>query len=60
MGQIFSKSAKMHCNYDCTICKKSGNVPNILGRFIIIENDNFKCTGCNNMFTKEELDEICN
>lgn len=53
MGAIGSKP--IACNYDCPICQKSGNIPNLLGRFILIENDKMKCTGCNNLFTREEL-----
>jgi hypothetical protein len=48
------------CNAHCKVCKKSGQTPNILGKFVIIENDSEKviCTGCKNVFTKEECAEF--
>lgn len=44
------------CNYNCSICKKSGKIPNILGKFVIVDN-NVICTGCKNTFTKEECEQ---
>lgn len=40
-------------NYDCHICKKSGKLPNILGRFFQIDDTEYvKCNGCNTIFIK--------
>ena len=59
MGQIFSTNMRNACNYNCNVCKKSGKLPNILGRFVVIENNKMKCTGCNHIFTREEFGNIC-
>ena len=46
------------CNYYCKVCKSSGGVPNILGRFIILDNKNIFCTGCKSEFPKDELNKF--
>jgi hypothetical protein len=43
------------CNYNCEICKKSGKTPNILGKFIVIDNNNILCTGCRIVFIKTTI-----
>jgi hypothetical protein len=58
MGNCTS-TKRMACNYDCEICKKTGNLPNILGKFIMMENDKIRCTGCNTVFEKNDLPKIC-
>ena len=39
-------------NYDCPVCQKSGKLPNIAGRFFIINLTECKCNGCNTVFEK--------
>ena len=62
MGQILSdianpQNCQVPVNYNCHICKESGNVPNILGRFFHINRDQIRCNGCNTIFTKVTADE---
>lgn len=57
--RCFFSTKRKACNYYCKICRKTGETPNILGRFII-QRDTKKifCTGCKDEFTKEELSKI--
>ena len=41
------------CNYDCSVCQKSGKLPNLLGRFYIINESECKCNGCNTVYDKK-------
>ena len=51
----FLHTKKRPCNYHCKVCKKSGLEPNVLGKFVIMEdNIHIRCTGCNSKFTKQE------
>jgi len=43
------------CNHDCPNCQKSGKVPNIAGRFFIINDTECKCNACNGVFPKEKF-----
>lgn len=43
------------CNYNCATCRKSNKLPNILGKFVVQEDNSIFCTGCNKVFEKEEL-----
>ena len=59
MKYNFFSTKRQACNYYCKICRKTGNTPNILGRFIIQHLTNtILCTGCKNEFTKEELSKV--
>lgn len=40
------------CNYDCPVCKQSGNLPNLKGRFFLIDEFRCQCNGCNTIFDK--------
>ena len=40
------------CNYNCNICRESGKIPNILGRFFLIDNNKCICNGCNTIYDK--------
>ena len=42
-------------NYNCPECKKSGKLPNIAGKFFVINEDQCKCNGCNKVFEKSEI-----
>lgn len=43
-------------NYNCKVCMKKGELPNINGRFIILDwNPNVcECTGCHNRFRTQD------
>lgn len=41
------------CNALCPVCKKSGQIPNLAGRFYLIENGMCQCNGCNTVFDKK-------
>ena len=42
------------CNYHCPICQQSGKTPNAGGRFFIINEFQYHCNGCNQIFEKYE------
>ena len=50
MGNNFSQQK---CNYHCPICRLSGKIPNIAGKFIIINETQCKCNGCNYIYNKK-------
>uniref|UniRef100_A0A6C0HHE0 Uncharacterized protein n=1 Tax=viral metagenome TaxID=1070528 RepID=A0A6C0HHE0_9ZZZZ len=52
MGALFSQQTKV-CNYHCPICKTTGAMPNIAGRFFIINDTQCQCNGCNTIFEKD-------
>ncbi len=37
---------RIKTNYDCEVCKKTGRPPNMLGRFIKINDFQKQCNGC--------------
>jgi len=39
-------------NHDCPVCQTTGRVPNIAGKFFIINETECKCNGCNTVFEK--------
>jgi hypothetical protein len=53
MGLSQSTSAEI-CNYNCPVCKESGKIPNLAGRFFIISNTECQCSGCNTVFQKKD------
>ena len=59
MGSCLSKIRERDgVNYDCPVCKKSGKVPNLVGKFILINESQFKCTGCNSIFNKNNIYQL--
>lgn len=52
MGSQFSHQAKK-CNYHCPVCKTSNSLPNMAGRFFIINETQCQCNGCNTVFEKD-------
>lgn len=56
MGQQFSciPTSQIACNYHCPVCKTSGKIPNINGRFFIINDTQCQCNGCNSIFEKKD------
>lgn len=57
MGNISSHNMieRNISNYNCSICKKSGKLPNIAGRFYIINEQECICNGCNTIYKKEQI-----
>ena len=41
------------CNYNCPVCRASGSVPNMAGRFYSINRYECQCNGCNSIFLKK-------
>jgi hypothetical protein len=39
-------------NYSCPVCRTSGKLPNIAGRFFLINETECQCNGCNTKFNK--------
>ena len=59
MGSYLSKIKKRDgVNYDCPLCKKSGKVPNLVGKFELINDQYFKCNGCNSIFNKNVIYQL--
>ena len=40
------------CNYHCPICMQSGHLPNINGKFFLIDDFHCQCNGCHTIFDK--------
>ncbi len=57
MGNKISNNLveKNICNYDCFVCKESGKLPNIAGRFYLINEKECICNGCNTIFKKDKI-----
>jgi hypothetical protein len=57
MGQTNSskKDSPKPVNYDCPICKETKRLPNLLGKFFIINEKECQCNGCNTIFPKSKF-----
>jgi hypothetical protein len=56
MGQQISHSQFQNpVNYNCPVCQQSGKLPNLGGRFYIINLKECQCNGCNAIFEKKEF-----
>lgn len=58
MGQCLSLSIKYDdnpVNAECPVCKETKKVPNLTGRFFIINETECKCNGCNTIFPKSQF-----
>ena len=42
-------------NYDCPVCKKLGKLPNLAGKFFLINEKECKCSGCDTIFDKKKF-----
>ena len=42
-------------NYNCQVCWASQKIPNIAGRFNLINERECKCNGCNSVFEKKRF-----
>jgi hypothetical protein len=58
MGQGYSTNVfkpQNPVNYNCPQCKTSGKVPNMAGKFFIINDTECQCNGCNTIFQKKQF-----
>jgi hypothetical protein len=55
MGSKISQPLVVPVNHDCPVCQKTGKLPNIAGRFHIINKNECKCNGCNTVFEKSRF-----
>lgn len=55
MGNTTSHTIVEPVNYDCQICMKTEKLPNIAGRFFIINSTECKCNGCGTIFPKKQI-----
>jgi len=56
MGSHLSKIKERNgVNYDCPVCKNTKKPPNLVGKFFPINEHQFKCSGCNNIFDKNNI-----
>jgi hypothetical protein len=57
MGQCLSNNyLPLHTsnvNYDCPVCRNTEQLPNIAGKFFIINETQCQCNGCNTVFDKK-------
>jgi len=57
MGQCVSNDyVPLHTanvNYNCPVCRDTQQLPNIAGRFFIINETQCQCNGCNTVFDKK-------
>jgi hypothetical protein len=54
-GNLSKNSSNNLCNYDCPVCQKTGKVPNIGGRFFLIDDEFCQCNACHTMFEKSRF-----
>jgi len=52
MGQYMSRE---EVNYNCPECKKTNKLPNIAGRFFIINDTECQCNGCGTIYPKSQF-----
>lgn len=55
MGNTQSPNIVQPVNYNCPVCSKSGEIPNIAGRFFLINEKECQCNGCKSKFPKEQF-----
>ena len=56
MGLQLSKIKERNgVNYHCPECKKTKKTPNLVGKFVLINDHQFKCNGCNSIFDKNNV-----
>ena len=46
---------KNYCNYHCPVCQKTDKIPNIAGRFYILDEQFCQCNACNTVFEKNQF-----
>lgn len=55
MGNTYSHKVHNPVNYNCPSCMEKGNLPNIAGRFFIINETECQCNGCNTIYPKSQF-----
>ncbi len=55
MNNLFTRRTNNPVNYHCPVCMKSKKLPNIAGRFFIINKLECQCNGCNKIFPKTQF-----
>lgn len=56
MGSKFSKIKERNgVNYNCPVCKKTNKAPNLVGKFILINDNQFECSGCCSIFNENSI-----
>ena len=55
MGQSQSYYMQNPVNYNCPVCMSSNKLPNIAGRFFLINETECQCNGCNTVFDKKHF-----
>ena len=55
MGNTLTPNIVQPVNYNCPVCSKSGAIPNIAGRFFIINEKECECNGCGSKFPKSQF-----
>jgi hypothetical protein len=55
MGNTTSNNIMEPVNYNCPTCMKSDKLPNIAGRFHIINKTECQCNGCNTIYPKSKF-----
>ena len=57
MGNTASHNMINPVNYDCPTCMEKGKnkLPNIGGRFFIINSDQCQCNGCKTIYPKKQF-----
>jgi len=55
MGNTTSHNIINPVNYECSTCMKTGAVPNIAGRFHIINETECQCNGCKTIYPIEKF-----
>ena len=59
MGNTSSNQFKNPVNYNCPKCMEEENkIPNLAGRFFIINETECQCNGCNTVYPKEKFYKI--
>ena len=53
MRSITNRYVNTPVNYNCPTCMLLNKLPNIAGRFHIINDTECKCNGCNTIYSKE-------
>ena len=55
MGNTTSHNIIKPVNYNCPVCMEEGRLPNIAGRFHIINDNECKCNGCKTIYPKKRF-----
>jgi hypothetical protein len=40
-------------NYDCAVCKQTKRLPNLLGKFVIINTTEYQCNSCETIYKRD-------